>query len=41
MVLSDQAQNVSILVVSVMLTVNWLGPNAATNEQEIALPAPK
>ena len=39
--LPDQAQNVSILVVSAMLTVNWLGPIAATNEQEMALPTPE
>ena len=36
--LPDQAQNVTILVVSAMLAVRWLEANAGTTEQEMAVP---
>ena len=39
--LSDQAQNVTILLVSVMLLVRWLEANLGTTEQEMAVPHPE
>ena len=38
--LPDQAQNLSILVVSAMLEVKWLDTNAGTNPQ-MAVPTPE
>ena len=37
-VLPDQTQNVTILVVSAMLAVRWLEAHAGTTEQEMAVP---
>ena len=37
----DQAQNVSILVVSAMLAVRWLEATAGTSEHEMAAPTPE
>ena len=39
--LPDQAQNVTILLVSAMLAVRWLEANAGTTEQERAVPSPE
>ena len=39
--LPDQAQNVTIMVVSAMLAVRWLEANAGTTEQEMAVPTPE
>ena len=39
--LPGQTQNVTILVVSAMLTVRWLEANAGTTEQEMAVPTPE
>ena len=39
--LPDQAQNVTILVISAMLAVRWLEANAETTEQELAVPTPE
>ena len=39
--LSDQNQQVSIVVVSAMLAVRWLEANAGTGEQETAVPTPE
>ena len=39
--LPDQNQQVSILVVSAMLAVQWLEANAGTSEQETAVPTPE
>ena len=39
--LTEQAQNLSILMVSAMLAVRWLEANAGTIEQEIAVPTPE
>ena len=39
--LPEQAQNVTILLVSAMLAVRWLEANAGTTEQEMAVPIPE
>ena len=39
--LPDEAQNMSILVVSTMFAVKWLEANAGTNDQEMAVPTPE
>ena len=41
MELPNQAQNVTILLVSNMLAVKWLETNAGTTEQELAVPTPE
>ena len=37
--LSDQGENVSILVVRAMLAVKWLEANAGRNEKEMEVPS--
>ena len=39
--LTDQTQNVTILLVSAMLAVRWLEANAGTTEQEMIVPTPE
>ena len=39
--LPDQAQNVTILLVSATLAVRWLEANAGTKKQEVAVPTPE
>ena len=39
--LGNQAQPVSVLVVSAMIAVRWLEANAGTSEQEMDIPTPK
>ena len=39
--LPDQNQQVSIVVVSTMLTMRWLEANAGRNEQQTAVPTPE